>query len=44
MNKIAEIRKIIIQYIASGNIDPNNEGEVEKFSELLRTLYITEST
>lgn len=38
MNKIAEIRKIIIQYIAGGNIDPNNEKEVTKFDELLREL------
>ena len=38
MNKIAEIRKLVIQYIASGNIDPNNEKEIEKFSELIRVL------
>ena len=38
MSKISEIRKIVIQYIAGGNIDPNNEREVEKFDDLLRQL------
>lgn len=38
MSKISEIKKIVIQYIASGNVDPENEKEVEKFSELLREL------
>jgi len=38
MSKISDIRKIIIQYIASGNIDPDNDKEVERFSELIRQL------
>lgn len=38
MNKIADLRKIIIQYIAGGNINPDNEREVEKFDDLLREL------
>ncbi len=37
MNKITDLRKIIVEYIA-GNVDPNNEREIGRFSELLRLL------
>jgi hypothetical protein len=39
MNKIEEIKKLVIHYIASGNINPNDERQIEKFSDLLRELY-----
>lgn len=38
MNKIAEIRKIILQYIASGSVNPNDEKEIEKLDRILREL------
>jgi len=37
MNKIAEIRKIILQYVA-GNVNPNDEKEIEKMDKILREL------
>lgn len=42
MNKIAGLRRIIIEYIA-GNVDPDNEKEIERFSELLRELDLRSS-
>jgi len=38
MSKISEIRKIILQYIASGSVNPNDEKEIEKLDRILREL------
>jgi len=37
LNKIAEIRKIILQHIA-GNVNPTDEKELEKLDKILREL------
>jgi len=37
LNKIADIRKIILQYIA-GNVNPNDEKELERLDKILREL------